>query len=455
MYPVNTEFLENIRQEVKHQVLKIMSHPSIILWCGNNENEWGIGMWPGMQNNTHQLIQSYVDLYYDVVYPTVSKYDPSRFLWPSSPSNGFVSLDPLVGYWGNAIDETKGDVHTYNLGPLCTDFSLWPSPRFQSEYGFPSFASFNTLKQVSIPANWAWNSPFWEQRQHLGDGGINVIVNQMLLHFKKPQNSNQTELFLDYIYLTQCMQAICVKFETEHYRRGRDGTAHTYGSMYWQLNSIWQTPDWSSLEYHSRWKILHYYAKNFYSLLLLSSYQEPTSKNYIIHITSDLVSSANGIISVEIWSWVSSSLVKNFTLSYSLKPQSSQVLYNDSFQNLWTQTNCVSTTCFILLQPQNQNSLIASNFYFPTPLLQVNLPKATIQIVGVQQTSPNSVQVTLQTDKPAPFVFIETEIEGRFDDNGFVLVPNKNKILNFVGWDNFNVKDFQSTLRIKTVSQTY
>ena len=63
------------------------------------------------------------------------------------------------------------------------------------------------------------------------------------------------------IYLSQIVQATCTKYESEHYRRmqGRliNGTGHTMGALYWQLNDIWQAPSWSSLEYGGRWKVIY------------------------------------------------------------------------------------------------------------------------------------------------------------------------------------------------------
>ena len=39
LYPTDQQFLENVQQEVKNQVNRLMCHPSIILWSGNNENQ--------------------------------------------------------------------------------------------------------------------------------------------------------------------------------------------------------------------------------------------------------------------------------------------------------------------------------------------------------------------------------------------------------------------------------
>ena len=42
------------------------------------------------------------------------------------------------------------------------------------------------------------------------------------------------------------------------------------GALYWQLNDIWPVASWSSIDYYGRLKALHYYAKRFFSPLLIS-----------------------------------------------------------------------------------------------------------------------------------------------------------------------------------------
>ena len=45
MYPGNEEFLENVKQEAIENVKRLRQHPSIALWCGNNENSEGWHRW--------------------------------------------------------------------------------------------------------------------------------------------------------------------------------------------------------------------------------------------------------------------------------------------------------------------------------------------------------------------------------------------------------------------------
>ena len=46
MYPGNDSFLENVKQEAIYNIKRLRNHPSLALWCGNNEvltawENWG------------------------------------------------------------------------------------------------------------------------------------------------------------------------------------------------------------------------------------------------------------------------------------------------------------------------------------------------------------------------------------------------------------------------------
>ena len=80
------------------------------------------------------------------------------------------------------------------------------------------------------------------------------IENFIKQHFELPaRTKNSTSYLSAMLYLSQVVQALCVKYESEHYRRLQDnlidGKGYTMGALYWQLNDIWQGPSWSSIQY--------------------------------------------------------------------------------------------------------------------------------------------------------------------------------------------------------------
>ena len=47
MYPSDRAFMKSITAEAIAQVKRLRNHPSIVLWCGNNELETGWQNWGG------------------------------------------------------------------------------------------------------------------------------------------------------------------------------------------------------------------------------------------------------------------------------------------------------------------------------------------------------------------------------------------------------------------------
>ena len=128
LYPYHDEFLTSVRREIAEQVWRLGSHPSVAMWCGNNEIE---------ANNVKPADRAtYSLLNYDTVMATFLAADTTRPLWPSSPSNGFKTLHPPTAAWGNAQAWDQGDVHHYIYTGDCTDPAQFPNARFVSEYGW-------------------------------------------------------------------------------------------------------------------------------------------------------------------------------------------------------------------------------------------------------------------------------------------------------------------------------
>uniref|UniRef100_A0A8D1WIM2 Beta-mannosidase n=1 Tax=Sus scrofa TaxID=9823 RepID=A0A8D1WIM2_PIG len=290
LYPTDGDFLNSVRAEVTYQIRRLKSHPSIITWSGNNENEAALMMnWYNVQpSDLPTYINDYVTLYVKNIRKIVLAEDPTRPFITSSPTNGAKSI--AEGWVSeNPYDTNFGDVHFYNYWNDCWNWKIFPKARFVSEYGYQSWPSFSTLEKVSSGEDWSYESKFSLHRQHHENGNFEML-HQAARHFRLPQSADPLRTFKDTLYLTQVMQAQCVKTETEFYRRSRseivDGKGQTMGALYWQLNDIWQAPSWSSLEYGGKWKMLHYFARNFFAPLLPVGFEDEDV--FFIYGVSDL-----------------------------------------------------------------------------------------------------------------------------------------------------------------------
>lgn len=143
LYPRNAAMLKEISQEVTHQIKRLNSHPSIVIWGGNNENEVALQWFPESNTNRDLYVSDYSELYGNTVYRAIQNVDNNQRPWvDSSPSNGLISTEPYAKLWGQASTAEAGDVHFYNYAMDCQDYTGYPQARFVSEFGFQSQPSF-------------------------------------------------------------------------------------------------------------------------------------------------------------------------------------------------------------------------------------------------------------------------------------------------------------------------
>jgi beta-mannosidase len=114
-YPVDEPFLNNVHDEVIYQVKRLQSHPSIVLWSGNNENEAAVAQnWFDIPKEKMAKVKDdYRKLYVDTVMNAVKEVDKgnNRPFITSSPSNGlesvkedYIANDPNDSRFGELVD---------------------------------------------------------------------------------------------------------------------------------------------------------------------------------------------------------------------------------------------------------------------------------------------------------------------------------------------------------------
>lgn len=453
MYPRDSPFLETVKEEVKYQVSRLAHHPSIFIWASNNENEGALTWYPESRANRDLFVVDQEELYVNTIRSTILQGDTSRPFLFSSPTNGVISEDPYVLMWGPVWDTRYGDVHYYNYDFLCTNESEFPNARFVSEYGWQSFPSYYSWKDVANPSDLSFDSPLMEHRQHHPDGNQQILA-QMKRHFQLPTGkSDPIATFQDYVYLSQTVQAMCIRAQTEHYRRNKDLSYNTMGALYWQFNDVWQAPTWSSLEYDGRWKMLHYFVQNFFQEVLVSSFVDTTT--YTVKVINDLPNQVKGTLSVILYSYANSSVVKKISTSVSVPALGA---YSIPYQV--SSLMCSSEPCynlnevFVLLSFQDDSGKFNSENYFHfAPLSEVSLPKPKFSITNANNNN-NIIQFTVTTDEAAPFIWLESPYPGHYSANGFWLAGQTSKTVTFTNDEGVSVVDFLKSLTVNTIAHT-
>ncbi|KAF9135047.1 hypothetical protein BGW39_004923 [Mortierella sp. 14UC] len=462
LYPTDHQFLENVQQEVKDQVNKLMCHPSIILWSGNNENqEFMVKGW-----DKATVLNPYI-----FTRPSWSRF--TRLTTPDrSYPQRYVLQENERGLYG--------DVHFYDYKHNGLHVEHYLKARFVSEYGAQSMPSFKAWRKVSSSKDWHPLSKLSIHRNHHGNGQQEMLQ-QIEFQFELPASlhnyfhaepetaesmvepATRESLFDLFCYLTQCVQARSIIGQTEHYLRGRGEASRTMGALYWQLNDIWPAPTWSSIEHGGTWKPLHYFIKHAFADVLVSGYQPEGESSFEIHISNDKAVPIQGDLSVMTVDIRSGNRLFESSFAFSVKAHDSKsVARIDASLLLGHGSN--DSSCLILATAKLDGSDDGQHGFqmrpqtFPTrnPLQLTTCltdPRVFTEIIRVENDSDGvqyDVFLRVSSDTVAGLVWLEwkhDELEGHFDDNAFWILPGQPKDIVFHGTGkrpvNWAAKDLQ------------
>ena len=278
-YLLTPEFESTVREEIKDNVIRLRNHPSLGLWCGNNEIESAWEYW-GLPED-EQAQDDYLVLFEKIIPEILEKNDPDKntFYWPSSPSSG--------GGFRDASSNHAGDMHYWDvwhgLKPI-EDFRKFHY-RFCSEYGFEALPDIKTCRSFADESKGDFDlcSPVMETHQKCVQGNEKIM-------FYLAQMVRYPYDFERLIYSSQLVQSDCIRSNVEHMRRAR---GRCMGSAYWQINDSNPVISWASIDYFGRWKGLHYSARKFYAPCLLSVDDSEITKP-VFNISNERLKPFNG-----------------------------------------------------------------------------------------------------------------------------------------------------------------
>ncbi|MBY8984042.1 MAG: glycoside hydrolase family 2 protein [Candidatus Lokiarchaeota archaeon] len=431
LYPYNTEFIENVEQEAIQNIKRLRRHPSLALWCGNNEIE---SLWKGMlissgviEDNRERLnflTDFYLRIFEEMLPRLIKKFDPTRPYWPSSPSSGFIS-EKLTG--GSSNNPNIGDSHYWAVWHGNMPFSAYRkfNTRFMSEFGFESFPSLKTIESFCPIDQYDFNSPIMENHQK-NPAGNQKIMDYMDKRFSIPQE------FEHQVILSQITQAEAIEYGVEYWRQNRTDY-HCMGSLYWQLNDCWPVASWSSLDYYGRWKALHYFAKRFYQPLFASVKEDPNQIE--IWVTNDLKKSCEIELDWKIMNSEGILLLKGVNSS-TILPCSSLKLESVDVSNLNTdQSSLQNNIVFYKLNRKGKiHQLIHRGFrLFDSPksfkLKDAEITSSWEDLPGERNTD-NLFRLILNANEIALYVFITSDlVDFIASDNFFSMDPEETYII--------------------------
>jgi beta-mannosidase len=351
MGPGGAAFQDNVKQEAIDQVERLRDHPSIVLWCGNNETETGWVHWDDRKNFKEsvsptvrdEVWQNYVNLFHGILPGVVNRYGYPVPYWPSSPSANFE--DP-------PDSQTNGDMHYWQVWHALAPIEEYTHqfPRFMSEYGFQSFPEMRTIRSFAQPEEMDIRSATMQDHQK-NHGGNERILSYMLRWYPEPKD------FPSFVYLSQVLQAEAIKVGAEHLRRQMP---NTMGSLYWQLNDCWPVASWASIDYYGRWKALQYYARRFYDDVLVSPFRHDGKVD--VYVVSDKLQPVTGQIRTRLLDFSGKSLVDKMQ-DVQVAAQSSAVYFTLDEKELMANADPKKTFLVFDLAVGGQKCIAESGFF--------------------------------------------------------------------------------------------
>ena len=428
----------NIAQEAADQLRRLRNHPSIVIWCGNNETEEALA-WKDRDklpaDVRFQMWQDYVSTFSGILASAVNRYAPETPYWPSSPSADYETINDKY---------QSGDWHDWTVWHGRVPFTDYEkhNPRFMTEYGFQAFPEMRTVETFTIPED-RLNifTPVMLAHQKNNEGN-SIIRDYMLRDYAQPRD------FASFLYASQVLQAEGIKIGAEHLRRNRP---RTMGSIYWQLNDCWPVASWASLDYYGRWKALHYYARRFYAPILVSPHQE--EGNVAVYIVSDKTSPTVATLQVRILSF-DGAVLSDKSQPLTVAPLSSKVYLTIPMLDITNLPNADLGKMFAVTDLTVDNKLISSNELFFVPKKDMHLPEAKIESALAAGSATGTYTLHLASPVLARSVYISFgNVDAKPADNYFDLLPGQPIDLTITSAA--SLEDLKSNLRVISLTDAF
>lgn len=281
--PQDDAFCGRIEEEAVAVVTKLRNHPSLALWCGDNECDEA-ALWRG-----DPRLPSENRITREVLKRVVHSYDPGRDYLPSSPYLtddaaviGSSRNAPEQHLWGPR-DEYKGDFYRLNTA------------RFASETGYHGMPCIDSLKRFLSPDHLFPKVGDPEYLTHaaqpFGDAEgayayrIKLLLDQIVNTFGKvPEELERL------VAASQIVQAEAVKFFIENFRFRKWDKS---GILWWNVADCWPQISDAVVDYYYAKKLAYHYIRNVQQPVLLMM-GEPASWNCALRIDNNLRRTAAG-----------------------------------------------------------------------------------------------------------------------------------------------------------------
>lgn len=418
--PYDRAFRDSTQKEAVDQVLRLRDHPSIVLWCGNNEMETSWESWDDRKvfakkvgpAESARVENGMKTLFGKTLREVVQRYAPDVPYWASSPSTDFE---------GPANVPDNGDMHVWDVwsGSAPIENYLKSTPRFQSEYGLQSMPVMATIRAFATPADMTAESPVMRAHQKFDSGNGNQ---RLLLYIRKYYG--EPKEFESFVYLSQVMQAEGIELASDHLRSSRP---HNMGSLYWQLNDVWPGASWSSVDYFGRWKALQFHARRFFAPLRVTAIRQDGHTE--VAAVSDRTEALDAQLRTRVMD-MDGKLLSEHSEPVQLPALSSRQIAQASDAELLHGADPHHT--FVVYELIEHGRPVSRQLLFFDPALKLRLPDP--QLEGRIDRRGNDTILTVSAKRLAREVWVDFgDLDAQVSDNAFDLLPGEQVELKLTG----------------------
>ncbi|HEX6778779.1 MAG TPA: glycoside hydrolase family 2 protein, partial [Ktedonobacterales bacterium] len=404
LYPAHDWFQSSVAVEAEAAVRRLRHHPSLALWCGNNEDyqiAQSINVYDASFEGDFTQTPFPARAIYERLLPSIcQRLDPLRPYWPGSPYGG-----------PTAIDKTVGDAHVWDVwhGPMAP-YHDYPKlgGRFVSEFGMQASPALETLQEFAEPDELLPHSRAFEFHNKATDGPRRLAVYLSDIA-RLPANLEE------YIYATQLLQAEALRTAYQGWRRQWAGAGRcaVAGALVWQLNDCWPVTSWAIIDYYLRPKPAYYVVRRALAPLALGLAQASAGAD--VWAMSSLATPIEATLELSAWT-LDGQQARTEHRQVTLAPNQATELGNFAFDNKGQ---------FVVSARLVQDSaVVARAALWPEPFKYLKLPDPQIELTRLDENT-----VRLRAARPAKGVWLQANQPAEWSDNMLDLIPGDDQII--------------------------
>jgi beta-mannosidase len=459
-YPAHAELRKNVAAEVDQNVRLLRHHPSIVLWCGNNE-DYAMPLirqieYDASESDPDNILQSNFPAryFYEHMFPAICKdLSPDTPYWPGSPFGGDM-----------VNSEHIGDIHQWHVWHLeMFPYQDYPklAGRFVSEFGMQALPCLETAKEFFPPGYSLGRvgdfseDEFVKWHNKMEDGA------ERMAHYGEPNIDYQTTSLPDYIYCTQLIQSEALSTAYRSWRRLWSGPGKEYcaGALVWQLNDCWPVTSWAIADYYLRPKMAYWAVKR-ECAAITAGVARAKDGDYTVALdvwaVNMTLADVKVDVSVQAWDVVTGRVIldKKIHNAHVLTKNQSTELgrleldahvpadlhlnYRDSgYRDVVFTARLVeaASASSVAGDETSADDVLAQTVNFHEPLREVSFQARSADLKLKIVKHAGSTVVEASTDVPIKglLVQVKNDADAKWDDNGVDLVPGQVARLKYTG----------------------